>query len=177
MSHHMTRKCLVSAFAIAITLPTYALAEANVTETKTTVTGPATVVESYMKPTIVRSTETTDADGNTKTTVAPLIQERHEKVVIPSEETTTTEVQSSASEVKTKEVLSHAASQTHVAKKTKVVAHQPRHKRTYTAAKRSTANVATRETKVITPATYERTQSVTEKETVVERRDPALDAQ
>jgi len=51
---------------------------------------PATVLDSYMKPTVVRERQVTDSNGVTERVVEPLVQERHEVVAIPIEEKVTT---------------------------------------------------------------------------------------
>ena len=57
---------------------------------KTVEHGPAQVMDSWMQPKVVRKQEVTGPDGQTRIIEQPLIMERHERVLIPRTETTTT---------------------------------------------------------------------------------------
>jgi len=45
--------------------------------------GPSYVMKSWMQPTVVRTRDVTDKDGVTRQVTEPIIQERHEQVVVP----------------------------------------------------------------------------------------------
>jgi hypothetical protein len=175
MSHHTIIKGCLS-IALALSLQPYAQAQqASVSESsQTTTVGPAQVIDSYMKPTVVRTRESTDGDGNVEKTVEPIVQERHERVLIPTVQTTTTDVRSAANTVKT-ETHQVAASTSHSSCAVKKVSHHPRHQRVYTA-HRTHAAVASQVTTTVQPTTtVERQQTTTERDTVIERKDPSLD--
>ena len=53
-------------------------------------TAPVQVLDSYMKPVVTQTKSVTTSDGNTQTSTAPMIMERHETVAVPTSEVTTT---------------------------------------------------------------------------------------
>lgn len=153
---------------------------------KTIEQGPAQVVDSWMQPTVVRSRAIKDADGDVSHVEEPLIMERHERVIVPTTETTkTTNVYQQPSVVRTeKQQVSYTATKKAAAparakkkyvarkkSKPRAVAHKQRAKRNYVAQK---VNV-TEEKVVRNPTVIEQTEQSVHKETLIERRDPALE--
>ena len=166
------------ALSMTIAVQSVCFAQTDITQTVTTTSSPTQVLDSYMKPTIVRTRAVTDADGNTEKIVEPMVLERHEHVLLPSETTTVdTQATSPVTEVRqvsvvkqTAPIVRHTAL---VARRRKVAHHVRPHHRIYTAQQKSTT--VTVAEKVIVPRTVE-TKEVTERQaTVIERRDPALD--
>jgi hypothetical protein len=149
--------------------------------------GPATVVDSWMQPTVVRSRAIKDADGTTSQTVEePLIMERHERVVVPETETTTTtsveKKQPTVVRTEQRAVSYRATTAAPVKKKRHVVRHhrkakshtvarRPVRKRNFVAAKTTVQE----RVEVQSPTVIEQTESRVLKEKVIERRHPALD--
>ncbi|CAN5124378.1 hypothetical protein BH10CYA1_BH10CYA1_35500 [soil metagenome] len=174
MNHNILKGCL--AVALTVGLQSVCFADSVSTTTSST-EGPPVVLDSYMKPTVVQTKETTDAAGNVQKSVAPIIQERHERVLLPSSETTSTvsEHTGSTTAVKTEARVAHSTLRS--APKRKVV-HRVRHyRRSYTAVKPSTVSVAHRvvvEKKIVDPTVIQRQDTTVSKSTIMERRDPAL---
>jgi hypothetical protein len=137
------------------------------------------VVDSYMKPTVTQTKTVTTSDGNSQTSTAPMVMERHERVVVPTSEvvTTTTKVAPKVtSEVITQTKVqvagrSKANRKYHVAHKARrhVVAHR------HAATGRTIAFTQVRKTTTVEPRIIQQTQTVEQKGVVVDRRDPALD--
>ncbi|MBX3073547.1 hypothetical protein KF913_06460 [Candidatus Obscuribacterales bacterium] len=161
------------------------VANAETYTQKTVEQGPAQVVDSWMQPTVTRSRAIRDADGDVSHTVEePLIMERHERVVVPTTETTTTTnvVQPPPAVVRTEKQTYTATTRTsapvkkkYVAKKrTKArhVAHRKAPKKRYVAQR---TNKVVEEKVVTQPTVIEQTEQSVHKETLIERRDPALD--
>ncbi len=173
-----TNKLLLGIAAVTLTLgfeqaPAFAADQTTVQEV--TQTGPAEVVDSWMEPKIVRTKEIKDSDGNTTVIKEPLIQERHEKVVVPTNKTTlTTTVHQEPAVVKTveKHYVSVAPKKVYKKKtvrKAKRVAYKPKPKRYVAAREVVRKEVAPPRTTVI-----QRTDAQSSTE-VFERPDPALD--
>lgn len=149
--------------------------------------GPATVVDSWMQPTVVRTRAIKDSDGTTAATVEePLVMERHERVVVPEmETTTTTSVSKQPTVVRTenRSVAYRATTTTAPAKKRRSVRHVAHHYRRakpHTVAHRPVrrnfvASRTTVEERVEQPTVVQQTEQRVEKERIIERRDPALD--
>lgn len=149
--------------------------------------GPATVVDSWMQPTVVRSRAIKGADGTTSQTVEePLVMERHERVVVPeTETTTTTSVEKQPAVIRTeKQAVSYRATTTTTpAKKRHYVRHSRHHRRAkpHTVARRPVrksnfvASTTTVEQRVESPTVVQQTEQRVQKEKIIERRDPALD--
>lgn len=186
MNHNILKGCL--AIALTVGLQSVCLAdEASVSTTKTTTEGPPVVLDSYMKPTVVQTKETTDAEGNVQKSVAPIIQERHEHVMLPSSETTTTTTEQRAAATQSVKTESTAAvakttSRVAVAPRRRVAHHVRHHYRACTAVRPRTTHVAvaqkTVEKKVVEPTVIQRQDTTTvDRATVIERKDPALDNQ
>jgi hypothetical protein len=144
-----------------------------------------------MQPTVVRSRAIKDADGTVSHTVEePLIMERHERVVVPTTETTTTtnviqppptvvrtEKQAVSTYSATKKAVAPArAKKKYVARKSskpRAVAHRKvRAKRNVVAQK---VNKVVEEEVITQPTVIEQTEQSVHKETLIERRDPALE--
>ena len=182
MSHHTNIKICLS-ITLALSFQSYAQAQqASMSQSSqtTSVVGQPQVLDSYMKPTVVRTRESTDADGNVEKTVEPIVQERHEQVMIPTLDTTTTDTRSAAAtavKTETKQVATSTARPCAVKK----ISHHPRHHRYYTAHRTAPAAVASAVTTTashvttIQPTTVEHQERTTEHQTIMERRDPALD--
>lgn len=143
--------------------------------------GPAQVVDSWMQPKLVRTREVKDADGNTTVINEPLIQERHEQVVVPTNKTTvTTTVHQEPAVVKTteKRVISQAPAKRTVKKKRY---HRPRKvaytykapvkKHTYVAARQ----VVKEEVQPATTTVIQQTETSAGVDETYERRHPALE--
>jgi len=146
--------------------------------------GPGVVVDSWMQPTVVRSRAIKDGDGNVSHTVEePLIMERHEKVIVPTTETTTTtnviqqptvvrtEKQVAYKTTKSRQVSSTRPKKRYVARKRskpRAVAQRRAPKRSYVAQK-------VVEERIEKPTVIEQTEQSVHKETLIERRHPALD--
>lgn len=162
-----------------------ATAETESVTVKQVEQGPATVIDSWMQPTVVRSRAIKDADGTTAATVEePLIMERHERVVVPqTETTTTTSVEKQPTVVRTeKQAVSYKTTTTAVPAKKRHVAHRHYRKaKPHTVARRPVRKsnfVATNTTideKVESPTVIQQTEQRVQKEKIIERRDPALD--
>lgn len=175
-----TNRFLLGITAVTLTLGLFAQAGAfaadQTTVQEVTQTGPAEVVDSWMEPKIVRTKEIKDSDGNTTIIKEPLIQERHEKVVVPTNKTTlTTTVHQEPAVVKTveKHYVSVAPAKKvykkKAVRKARRVAYKPKPKR----------YVATREVvrKEVAPArttVIQRTDAQSSTE-VFNRPDPALE--
>ena len=128
-----TKRFLLGFTAVTLTLGLFAQVPARADQTtvqEVTETGPAQVVDSWMEPKIVRTKEIKDQDGNTTVVNEPLVQERHEKVVVPTNKTTfTTTVHQEPAVVKTveRQYISHAPKKTVKKKvrKARKVAYRP----------------------------------------------------
>ncbi|MBS1956144.1 MAG: hypothetical protein JST89_18310 [Cyanobacteria bacterium SZAS-4] len=185
MNHNVFKGCL--AIALTVGLQSVCFADDTVSTTTTSTEGPPVVLDSYMKPTVVQTKETTDAAGNVQRTVAPIIQERHEHVMLPASETTSTvtEHTGSAAVVKTESSVAQSTFRSAPARK---VAHRVRHHRRTCASVRprvavvkpravAVANKVVVEKRIVEPTVIQRQDTTVSKATVIERKDPALDNQ
>jgi len=141
--------------------------------------GAPQVLNSEMVPTLMQTKETTTAAGDTIKETAPMIQERHEQVLVPQQETTTSTTIEHQPPIVTEE------KETHFRQATRVTSNAPvRHR------KKHVAYRATEQSRVATNLNYTRTkrvvqqpvvartqETVTDKSMIYERRDPALDSQ
>jgi hypothetical protein len=167
---------IVSAFAFAAVMP----AQADEIQTTTqTIQETPQVVDSYMKPTVTQTKSVTSSDGNTQTSTAPMIMERHERVVVPSSEVTTTTT-SAAPKVTTEEVSkSEARVDAPVRRAVRHhVAYKPR--RQVVAYRHATPHRAVavsqfRKTTTVEPQVIQQTQTIEQKGVLIDRRDPALE--
>ncbi len=149
-------------------------------ETMTTTTkiqGAPKVLNSYMVPTLLQTRETTTADGDTIKETAPIIQERHEQVLLPQEETTTsTTLEKRPVVIEESEQIRHATA-TRTAKKPTWA----RHKHVAYRAKKRLASSTMEYTRTKRveqrPSVAHTEQTVIDKSMIIERRDPALDDQ
>lgn len=183
---------VLSLFAASTALPGQA-AEVSETSTQTTVqtANPTTsqsttevivpsvsspqVVDSWMQPAVTRTKSVTSSDGSVEKTVEPMIMERHEAVVVPTEAkvtTTTTVAPARVTEV-TKSAVVRTASVKAPVKRTRRYVRRayrpaPRHRhvavRSYTQAK----------TVVVQPQVVEQKQVIEQKSVLITRPDPAL---
>lgn len=185
MNDNVLRGCL--AIALTVGLQSVCFADNTVSTTTTSTEGPPVVLDSYMKPTVVQTKETTDAAGNVQKTVAPIIQERHEHVMLPASETTSTVTEHTGSTTAVKTESTVAQSTFRSAPKRKI-AHRVRHHRRSSAAVKSkvvavrpravaVANKVIVEKRIVEPTIIHRQDTTVSKATVIERRDPALDNQ
>lgn len=177
-------KLLLSSLAALALVPMYTLTPAGADTIETTTvtqpsTAPATVVDSWMQPKVSRTKSVTTSDGVTEKTVEPLIMERHERVVVPTEEkvTTTTSVSPAtvteqvktveAVPVVTKKKVYRARRTAYRPKKVKRVA-----VRSY---RPKTVAVNTVEkTVVVEPQVVQQKQTIERNSVVIDRPDPAL---
>ncbi|MBI2810309.1 MAG: hypothetical protein HYX67_05735 [Candidatus Melainabacteria bacterium] len=179
MNDTILKGCL--AVALTVGLQSVCFADDSVSTTTTSTEGPPVVLDSYMKPTVVQTKETTDAAGNVQRSVAPIIQERHEHVMLPASETTSTVTEHTGSTTAVRTESRVAQSTFRSAPKRKI-AHQVRHhRRSYAAVKpKSAAYVANKvvvEKRVVDPTVIQRQDTTVSKATITERRDPSLDNQ
>lgn len=171
----MYQTTLKGCLAIALTLGIQSVcsAQAVYTQSTTTTAGTPVVLDSYMKPTVVRSREITDSDGNTQRMIEPMILERHERVMLPATETTSSETRTSSTVRSESRQLAENTS-SRVVRRSCKVSHHPRHH--YTAYSHHNVAVASRVTvEKREPAIIDRQESTIDKSTVIERRDPALE--
>jgi hypothetical protein len=167
---------IVSAFAFAAMMP----AQADEIQTTTqTIQETPQVVDSYMKPTVTQTKSVTTSDGNTQTSTAPMIMERHERVVVPSSEVRTTTT-TAAPRVTTEEVTkSEARIAAPVRRAVKHhVAYKPRkHFVAYRHATPSRAIAVSqmRKTTIVEPQVIQQSQTIEQKDVVIDRKDPALE--
>lgn len=179
MNANTLKGCL--AMALTVALQPLCFADDAVSTTTVKTEGPPVVLDSYMKPTVMQTKETTDANGNVEKSVAPIIQERHEHVMLPSSETTTTVTEHSGSTQTVKTDTTAVAKSTFRSAPRRKLAHRVRHhRRAAVAAKPRNVAVAQRvvvQKKVIEPTVIQRQDTTVEKATVIERKDPALDNQ
>ncbi len=176
-----TRKFLLAISAATLTLTMVMPAPSNAAD-QTTVQeviekGPAQVVDSWMEPKIVRTREVKDSDGNTTVINEPLIQERHEQVIVPTNKSTvTTTIHQEPAVIKTeKRVISQVPVKRSVKKKRvykpRKVAYKPKPKKhTYVAARQ----VVREEVKPATTTVIQQTEQSSVEESY-ERRHPALE--
>ena len=164
--------CAASAFLPAI---------ADVSETTTTVTGPAIsaphVVDSWMQPAVTRSKTVTTSDGTTEKTVEPLIMERHEQVLVPTEsKVTTSTVVAPARVTEVTSSNSVVDAPVVVKKKTSTRRHRVAHIFHRAPKHKAVAVQQTSQTKtvVVEPQVVQSKQTIEEKSVLIERPDPAL---
>ncbi len=185
MNHYVLKGCL--AIALTVGLQSVCFADDTVSTTTTSTEGPPVVLDSYMKPTVVQTKETTDAAGNVQKTVAPIIQERHEHVMLPASETTSTVTEHTGSTTAVKTESSVAQSTFRSAPQRKI-AHRVRHHRRTVASVRPRVAVARPRTvavahkvvvekRIVEPTVVQRQDTTVSKATIMERRDPSLDNQ
>ncbi len=175
MNHNILNGCL--AIALTVGLQSVCFAGDSVSTTTTSTEGPPVVLDSYMKPTVVQTKETVDAAGNVQKSVAPIIQERHEHVMLPACETTSTVTEHTGSTTAVRTESRQVQSTFRSAPKRKI-AHRVRHyRRSYAAVKPkyvSVANKVVTEKRIVDPTVIQRQDTTVSKATIVERRDPAL---
>jgi len=170
------KKLLLSSFASALAFAAYLPAQAEVIESTTETQKPAQVIDSYMKPTVSREKSVTTSDGTTEKTVEPLIQERQERVIVPTEKVTTrTDI--TPAHVVSEEVTTNRAATTvvrHTAAPRRRVAHHVAHRHMAVARPAtSSSSVSVRHT-VVEPQVVQQSQTVEQKAVVIDRPDPAL---
>jgi hypothetical protein len=130
------------------------------------------VLDSWMEPSVVRKREITNANGDKETMVEPLIMERHERVMLPYAEESTTERRtrgpamiSHQSYYNEQSSFKRPAHRHFIAhKRTPMVAHAVSHKRF----------IARNTTTTTIPSQVEIQHKVVEKSVVIDRKDPAL---
>lgn len=133
------------------------------------------VIDSWMQPSVTRTKSVTSSDGTTEKTVEPMIMERHEAVVVPTEAkvTTTTSVTpaqvtqvTNSAVVKTAVVKAPVKRTRHYVKR--VYRHTPR--RHHVAVR----HYAQTKTVVVQPQIIQQRQTIEQKSVLIERPDPAL---
>ncbi len=175
---------LVASLSIAILASGAAFAAPALADTytyKQVDQGPAVVLDSWMQPTVMRTRAIRDSDGSTTTVEEPLVMERHERVVVPETETTTTTNVIPSTEIRTEQrqlvsygTSSPAKKRPHAKKKVAIkkpqtVAYPARQPRQGYVAQKVV------EQHITHPTVVEETATSVHKETVIERRHPALD--
>jgi len=169
---------LAAALAFAGMLSVHA-DEITTTTVQTPPAAPVQVLDSYMKPVVTQTKSTTTSDGNTHTSTAPMIMERHETVAVPTSQVTTTTTATSPKvveeEVRTAQVATVKKATVHRAR----VQHRVAHRRHRVVAHRTVVapkTVAyTHVRKVIEPQVIQQTQTVEQKGVIIDRKDPSLD--
>lgn len=133
------------------------------------------VIDSWMQPSVTRTKSVTSSDGTTEKTVEPMIMERHEAVVVPTEAkvTTTTSVTpaqvtqvTNSAVVKTAVVKAPVKRTRHYVKR--VYHHTPR--RHHVAVRHH----AQTKTVVVQPQIIQQKQTIEQKSVLIERPHPAL---
>lgn len=160
-------KHLVLAIGLGMSVgPSYADTFQTIDQ-KSEVVQPAQVIQSWMQPTVVRKTSLKDDNGDVSVKEEPLIQERHEKVMIPvvKEESTTTVSQTGPKTVTRVAARSYSSG---ACARRKVAYHRSAHRAV--AYRGSVASTTSSQT-------VQHTQRTVEEPVIMERRDPALDLQ
>lgn len=175
-------KLLPGTLAAALAFAGMLAVHADQVTTTTTVAPPSSqpvVLDSYMKPVVTQTKSVTGSDGNTQTSTAPMIMERHETVAVPTSEVTTTTTATSPRVVEEQVTTSKAAvrkttATRHVTRKRHYVARKRHHvvARAYVAPK---TIAVTHVRKVIEPQIIQQTQTVQNKGMIIDRKDPALE--
>jgi hypothetical protein len=160
------------ALGLAVSVAPVFAQTTQVSRTTEEIQQPAQVIDSWMQPTYTRKTQVVDQNGDAQVREEPIIQERHEKVMVPTEKT------ESVTMVKQEPVVSQTTSviKQRSYRADRQIAHvrrHPAHRYTASTAKRSLAykTTATRATQTV----VEQKQQTTQNTAVFERRDPALD--
>jgi hypothetical protein len=155
---------LAMAISFAAILPVLA---DEVTTVQTTTPAAPQVLDSYMKPTVTQTKSVTTSDGNTQTSTAPMIMERHETVAVPTEDVVKT----------TTVVAPKVTTETYVAKKVchKRVAHVVRRPVVAHRIVRRPSRVAyVHKVTTVQPEVIRQTQVIEHKGVIIDRKDPAL---
>ncbi len=133
------------------------------------------VIDSWMQPSVTRTKSVTSSDGTTEKTVEPMIMERHEAVVVPTEAkvTTTTSVTPAQVTQVTKSAVVKTAAVKAPVKRTRhyvkrVYRHTPR--RHHVAVRHH----AQTKTVVVQPQIIQQRQTIEQKSVLITRPDPAL---
>jgi hypothetical protein len=163
---------LAAGLSIATMVSAHAQAVHSFSQSTQTTYGAPQVMDSWMQPTVVRSVQSTDQDGNPQTRQEPLIMERHERVMLPREE------RNSVTEV-TKETTPVVRTSSTTESK-RYVAARPIHRYHRRAAKSLAMNTvrsraAATTSSVSSTEQIDHNERVEQKADVFERRDPALD--
>ena len=139
------------------------------------------VIDSWMQPSVTRTKSVTSSDGSVEKTVEPMIMERHEAVVVPTEAkvtTTTTVTPAQTTQVTNSAVVKTAVVNTAVARKAPVVRKKRYVKRAYRRAPRrqqvAVPHTAQVKTVVEQPQIIQQRQTIEQKSVLITRPDPAL---
>ena len=139
------------------------------------------VIDSWMQPSVTRTKSVTSSDGSVEKTVEPMIMERHEAVVVPTEAkvtTTTTVTPAQTTQVTNSAVVKTAVVNTAVARKAPVVRKKRYVKRAYRRAPRrqqvAVRHTAQVKTVVVQPQIIQQRQTIEQKSVLITRPDPAL---
>jgi hypothetical protein len=181
----------MSLLAASTALPGQA---AEVTETSTQTTSQTTtteiiqpglsqpkVIDSWMQPSVTRTKSVTSSDGSVEKTVEPMIMERHEAVVVPTEAkvtTTTSVTPAQTTQVTNSAVVKTAVVNTAAVRKAPVVRKRRYVKRAYRRAPRrqqvAVRHTAQVKTVVVQPQIIQQRQTIEQKSVLITRPDPAL---
>lgn len=139
------------------------------------------VIDSWMQPSVTRTKSVTSSDGSVEKTVEPMIMERHEAVVVPTEAkvtTTTSVTPAQTTQVTNSAVVKTAVVNTAVVRKAPVVRKRRYVKRAYRRTPRR-QQVAVRHatqtrTVVVQPQIVQQRQTIEQKSVLITRPDPAL---
>jgi hypothetical protein len=178
--------------ALALCFVTYAQSQAQADpaaetiKTETTTQGAPEVVKSYMVPTLTQTKETTNSNGETTKTSAPMILERHEQVVVPQEKTITettiekkpTVVEETIEQKNTQKIQPAVKKTTYthsaVVPKRHIAHHVVRHHSSAVAQSTNQSSTVVKRTVVEQPTVVQHTEHTISDPVTLERKDPAL---
>lgn len=139
------------------------------------------VIDSWMQPSVTRTKSVTSSDGSVEKTVEPMIMERHEAVVVPTEAkvtTTTSVTPAQTTQVTNSAVVKTAVVNTAAVRKAPVVRKRRYVKRAYRRAPRrqqvAVRHTAQVKTVVVQPQIIQQRQTIEQKSVLITRPDPAL---
>ncbi|HEY9775391.1 MAG TPA: hypothetical protein V6C81_16615 [Planktothrix sp.] len=163
------------AVTLATVLPVGAQEVKSYTHTSETDVGAPQVIDSWMQPTVVKTTHAVDQDGQATTTEAPLVQERRERVMVPTEKTEeTVSVKQAPAVTRTASSVNVSRSSARVYRPRRVAYHPRRIAyRDYNVTRRAAA-ASTQTASTTQMVKQERTTTTP---IIYDRRDPALDAE
>ncbi|MBP9089609.1 hypothetical protein KBI23_01180 [bacterium] len=139
------------------------------------------VIDSWMQPSVTRTKSVTSSDGSVEKTVEPMIMERHEAVVVPTEAkvtTTTSVTPAQVTQVTNSAAVKTAVVKTAVVRKAPVVTKKRYVKRAYRRTPRrqqvAVRHTAQTKTVVVRPQIIQQRQTIEQKSVLITRPDPAL---
>jgi hypothetical protein len=134
-----------------------------------------TVVDSWMQPAVTRTKSVTSSDGSVEKTIEPMIMERHETVVVPTEAkvtTTTSVTPAQVTEVTMSAVVKTAVVKRPVVRKKRYV--KRAYRRTPRRQQAVVRHTAQTKTVVAQPQIIQQRQTIEQKSILITRPDPAL---